>query len=96
MSFSADSLSVAEVAELAHDLADLSLQDMCTLAINLGFSMTEVEARRQEIPAENVLFVLLVEWVRRRRPLKAKQVLAHALAECGQYALAVKLDPSRL
>ena len=69
---------------------------MSKLANNLGFSMTEVEARWQEIPAEDVLFVLLLEWVSRKRPLKAKQVLAHALAECGQYALAVKLDPSRL
>ena len=94
--FSPDSVTVTEVAELAQALTHLSLQDMANLALNLGFSMTEVEARRQEIPAEDVLFVLLVEWVSRRRPLRAKQVLAHALAECGQYALAVKLDPSRL
>ena len=89
-------LSVTEVTELAQELSDLSLQDVSTLGTSLGYSVTEIEARILEIPAEDVLFVLLVEWVRRRRPLRARKVLAQALIECKQYALAIKLDPSRL
>ena len=84
------------MTELAQELSDLSLQDVSTLGTSLGYSVTEIEARILEIPAEDVLFVLLVEWVRRRRPLRARKVLAQALIECKLYALAIKLDPSRL
>ena len=46
------------------------------------------------VGSDELLLILLLEW-RRRYPIANKRLLAKALANCGQYAEATKLDAAR-
>ena len=85
----ADIAAIAENLSHTHFTPDKRLE----LARELNFSDSEVEAKAVYCPLDELLLILLLEW-RRRYPVANKRLLAKALARCGEYTEATKLDAS--
>ena len=84
----------ADIAAIAENLSHLTPDKRLELARHLNFTDSEVKAKAVYCPPDELLLILLLEW-RRRYPIANKRLLAKALANCGQYAEATKLDAAR-
>ena len=62
-------------------------------AHHLCLTENEVHAKTQYCPPDELVLILLLEW-RKRYPMDNKHLLVKALAKCGEYGEAAKLDPS--
>lgn len=83
----------ADIAAIAENLSHFTPDKRLELARELNFSDSEVDAKAVYCPPDELLLILLLEW-RRRYPVANKRLLAKALARCGEYTEATKLDAS--
>ena len=88
-----DSVTHADIAAIAENLSHFTPDKRLELARELNFSDSEVDAKAVYCPPDELLLILLLEW-RRRYPVANKRLLAKALARCGEYTEATKLDAS--